>query len=361
MSIQGDNMTASGEAATPPKLQAELDRLRHELDIANGAVSKWKTSLYRRIERLTARRDRYRAERDEARAELGRAGRLAEAADNVIRAVCDALGCGYDTDPVLEAERLRAELAREWELRQQAHAILLRHGYDGNTDTFSSRLVLSFPPQEAEPVATTLQRVIDDLHNEAAFRAPEGIADSDDISHDDRVAAVTLRGYADRLAEHPALVGESKKRWVSDREYEIGNDVCLPLRPSLPAEATPEELAEPSAVEVVCERCKRSPVWHRGAPYYDGRFCPACIDRCHEATEFDHTCPICASGVPTPIPEPQPGDVIRCRSTQVLGTVHSNQYPDGSYYIRWSGWEYDAAVFFDRRIHEVVSRKEQQP
>jgi hypothetical protein len=60
--------------------------------------------------------------------------------------------------------------------------------------------------------------------------------------------------------------------------------------------------------EVVCERCKRSPVWHPGAPDFDGRFCAGCIDRCHEATEFDHTCPVCASGVPTPTPEPGPED-----------------------------------------------------
>jgi uncharacterized protein YuzE len=44
--------------------------------------------------------------------EVERAGRLAEAADNVIRAVCDALGCGYDTDPVLKARKLRTEVER---------------------------------------------------------------------------------------------------------------------------------------------------------------------------------------------------------------------------------------------------------
>jgi predicted amidophosphoribosyltransferase len=25
------------------------------------------------------------------------------------------------------------------------------------------------------------------------------------------------------------------------------------------------------------------------------KFCDACIDRCHEATEFDHVCQICAT------------------------------------------------------------------
>lgn len=23
-------------------------------------------------------------------------------------------------------------------------------------------------------------------------------------------------------------------------------------------------------------------------------FCKACVDRCHESTEFDHSCPVCA-------------------------------------------------------------------
>lgn len=36
-----------------------------------------------------------------------------------------------------------------------------------------------------------------------------------------------------------------------------------------------------------CGRC--------GEPADGGGFCAACIDRCHEATEFDHICQVCAS------------------------------------------------------------------
>jgi hypothetical protein len=129
----------------------ELERLREQLVTSRDNNARW--AAYG--ERVKAWRRGLVWERNEARAELERAGRLAEAADNVIRAVCDALGCGYDTDPVLEAERLRAELAREWELRQQAHAILLRHGYDGNTDTFSRASGPSLPAEATPPGVPT--------------------------------------------------------------------------------------------------------------------------------------------------------------------------------------------------------------
>lgn len=32
-----------------------------------------------------------------------------------------------------------------------------------------------------------------------------------------------------------------------------------------------------------------------GKPATRARFCDACIDRCHEATDFAHVCQICAS------------------------------------------------------------------
>lgn len=59
--------------------------------------------------------------------------------------------------------------------------------------------------ETVEPLATTLQRVIQDLLDEATFRAPVGLADPNEISHDDHVAAQTLREYAKRLQRHPAI------------------------------------------------------------------------------------------------------------------------------------------------------------
>lgn len=51
----------------------------------------------------------------------------------------------------------------------------------------------------------------------------------------------------------------------------------------------------------LCGRCKAAPVHKPGAVRADGRprdtalYCWACIDRCHEATDFAHICVICAS------------------------------------------------------------------
>jgi hypothetical protein len=36
-----------------------------------------------------------------------------------------------------------------------------------------------------------------------------------------------------------------------------------------------------------------APVWRPGDPGHAGRFCYECIDRCHEALEFDHVCAVC--------------------------------------------------------------------
>jgi hypothetical protein len=101
------------------QLREDIENLLHEFDgvtvkrlIADEIVDRL---VWPELDRLRAahRRDLVRntnisqAWSDE----VERLRRLAEVADNVIRAVCDALGCGYDTDPVLEASRLRAALA----------------------------------------------------------------------------------------------------------------------------------------------------------------------------------------------------------------------------------------------------------
>jgi hypothetical protein len=59
--------------------------------------------------------------------------------------------------------------------------------------------------ETVEPVSTTLQRVINDLHSEAGFLNPQDIANPEDISRKDKVKAYTLIEYADRLRKHPAL------------------------------------------------------------------------------------------------------------------------------------------------------------
>ncbi|HEY2763383.1 MAG TPA: hypothetical protein VGJ13_05135 [Pseudonocardiaceae bacterium] len=48
-----------------------------------------------------------------------------------------------------------------------------------------------------------------------------------------------------------------------------------------------EGCAPAPSQEPECERCRR------GTPKQGGRFCEACIDRCHEATELGHTCLVC--------------------------------------------------------------------
>jgi hypothetical protein len=53
--------------------------------------------------------------------------------------------------------------------------------------------------------ATLLRQVIADMQAEAAFHAPVGLADPNEISHEDLVAAQTLREYVDRLKRHSSL------------------------------------------------------------------------------------------------------------------------------------------------------------
>ena len=53
--------------------------------------------------------------------------------------------------------------------------------------------------------------------------------------------------------------------------------------------AMDEDLADP------CARCGQNPVWKSGHLGFTGKFCYACIDRCHEALEFDHICDVCRS------------------------------------------------------------------
>jgi hypothetical protein len=48
-----------------------------------------------------------------------------------------------------------------------------------------------------------------------------------------------------------------------------------------------------------CGRCHRrfdptDTAFDGRAQYRDTRFCRSCVDRCHESTDFAHTCAICA-------------------------------------------------------------------
>ncbi|HUY46063.1 MAG TPA: hypothetical protein VMV92_10100 [Streptosporangiaceae bacterium] len=81
-------------------------------------------------------------------------------------------------------------------------------------------------------------------------------------------------------------------------------EVPLPVHPDEVPEPEPA-ITEPDpepvpAVTGLCGRCS-SPVARPGESRPDGRpgdrarFCDACIDRCHEATDFAHICEICAS------------------------------------------------------------------
>jgi hypothetical protein len=59
------------------------------------------------------------------------------------------------------------------------------------------------------------------------------------------------------------------------------------------------QLACPPVI-AACGRCGK-PVGQPGVPRRDGTpaaralFCDACLDRCHEATDFAHVCQVCAS------------------------------------------------------------------
>jgi hypothetical protein len=49
-----------------------------------------------------------------------------------------------------------------------------------------------------------------------------------------------------------------------------------------------------------CARCgqKFDPAdtsFNGRARYLDTKFCRSCIDRCHESTDFAHTCAVCAT------------------------------------------------------------------
>jgi hypothetical protein len=130
MSIRGDNMTASGEvsgeAATPPEPQDEHGQLREDienlLDEFDGVVVK-RLIADEIVDRLVwPELDKLRAahRRDLVRNtnisqgwsdEVERAGRLAEAADNVIRAVCERERRA--TERIIELESAVAALSRD--------------------------------------------------------------------------------------------------------------------------------------------------------------------------------------------------------------------------------------------------------
>jgi uncharacterized Zn-binding protein involved in type VI secretion len=64
------------------------------------------------------------------------------------------------------------------------------------------------------------------------------------------------------------------------------------------AEARPHD--QPAQL---CANCKQRPPKHPGADDpIGGHYCDPCVDRCHEATEFDHACAICRA--PKPPAEP---------------------------------------------------------
>jgi len=42
-----------------------------------------------------------------------------------------------------------------------------------------------------------------------------------------------------------------------------------------------------------CRRCRRHPVEQPGQPHPVGAFCTECINRCHDSTDFAHTCQVC--------------------------------------------------------------------
>lgn len=50
---------------------------------------------------------------------------------------------------------------------------------------------------------------------------------------------------------------------------------------------------EPTAEDVTCRRCRRDPVEQPGQPAPHGEFCSECINRCHDASDFAHTCQVC--------------------------------------------------------------------
>lgn len=61
-----------------------------------------------------------------------------------------------------------------------------------------------------------------------------------------------------------------------------------------------EEVARVAA-ELTCGRCAQrfdaaDKTWNGRARYRDWQFCRSCVDRCHESTDFAHTCVICNAG-----------------------------------------------------------------
>jgi hypothetical protein len=58
------------------------------------------------------------------------------------------------------------------------------------------------------------------------------------------------------------------------------------------------ETLQAIARKPVCGRCRTAPVEmpnaaRAGEPFFYNRFCASCIDRCHESTDFAHSCVIC--------------------------------------------------------------------
>jgi hypothetical protein len=60
-------------------------------------------------------------------------------------------------------------------------------------------------PREWKPDPRTIEALMNDLLNEAAFAVSAGLADPAEVTHDDRVTAAVYRTYAEKLRAHPAL------------------------------------------------------------------------------------------------------------------------------------------------------------
>jgi len=190
----------------PDDALARAAEMARQLDEARLELTRWQ-SMFGDVDTARARLDglealaaELRRERDEARAYAKHAVKEATA---VNRRLVD------------ELERLRAQHDRVRELHppEEQHDRTWcahdDHAWPCPTYTALSEPAADTTPDRGvpavEPVAATLQRVINDLLDGAVFHAPEGIADPNEISHDNRVAAKALREYADRLAKHPAL------------------------------------------------------------------------------------------------------------------------------------------------------------
>lgn len=130
----------------------------------------------------------------------------------------------------------------------------------------------------ALPYASTTYRILGGL-NSAIYRQVQVLEQ--------------LREAAGRIAQDPALYDDRRDRPGSQTAAELTQhlDAARMLAGQLAdalstAHAIASHLGHEEAIR--CARCGR------GEPRQGQRFCEACIDRCHEATEFDHSCPVCA-------------------------------------------------------------------